>query len=185
MSLKKFDMETWKPIAWSKGQLEVSNLGRVRSLMRDGRILKAQPDRKGYLRICVTIERVKTTFKVHREVAQAFIPNPNDLPQVNHKDGEKTNNRADNLEWVTNAQNQAHAIASGLRQEVFRAAERANEARKRAVYAVNIHTNERLYFPSISAAEQAIGTKHINECINGRRSHAKGYSFHYADTQRG
>lgn len=108
-------MEQWKPIAGTKGFIEVSDEGRVRSLLTGvPRILKTQPDKKGYLRLRVTIEREKMCFKVHREVAKAFISNPNSLPQVNHKDGNKTNNSVDNLEWCTNRQNQLHALALGL-----------------------------------------------------------------------
>lgn len=61
-------MEIWKPISWSGGKLEISSEGNVRSNMRDGRILKQQEDRKGYMRISVTVNRVKHTIKVHREV---------------------------------------------------------------------------------------------------------------------
>lgn len=72
-------MEIWKPISWSGGKLEVSSEGNVRSNMRDGRILKQQEDRKGYMRISVTVNQVKHTIKVHREVALAFLDNPNGL----------------------------------------------------------------------------------------------------------
>ena len=86
-------MEIWKPITGTKGFIEVSNEGRVRSLLRGSpRVLKTQTDNKGYHRLRVTIEREKMSYKVHREVAKAFIPNPDNLPQVNHKDGDKNNN---------------------------------------------------------------------------------------------
>lgn len=108
-------MEHWRPIPQTKGFIEVSDQGRVRSLLSGTpRILKVQSDKKGYLRLRVTIEREKMCFKVHREVAKAFIPNINNLPQVNHKDGNKNNNCIDNLEWCTNRQNQLHALALGL-----------------------------------------------------------------------
>ena len=108
-------MEKWKSIPSTKGFIEVSDLGNVRSLLRgQPYLLKTQADRKGYRRIRVTIEGKKRTYKLHREVAKAFIPNPNNLPQVNHKDGNKNNNSVDNLEWCTNRQNQLHALALGL-----------------------------------------------------------------------
>ena len=102
-------MEKWAPINGTHGLLEISNQGRVRSLMRDGRILKTQTDNKGYTRVRVTIRRERMTFKVHREVAKAFIENPHNFPQVNHIDGNKQNNSADNLEWITNRENAIHA----------------------------------------------------------------------------
>ena len=103
-------MEIWKPIAGTNGFIEVSNEGRIRSLLRgEPRVLKTQVDNKGYHRIRVTIEREKMSYKVHREVARAFIENPGNLPQVNHKDGNKNNNTVDNLEWCTNKENAYHA----------------------------------------------------------------------------
>ena len=108
-------MEEWRPIQGTKGFIEVSNKGRVRSLLRgEPRILKTQTDNKGYHRIRVTIERDKRSYKVHREVAKAFIPNPERLPQVNHKDGDKDNNSVRNLEWCTNKENAYHARALDL-----------------------------------------------------------------------
>lgn len=107
-------MEKWKAIEGTNGMIEVSNEGRVRSLLRgEPRILKTQTDNKGYQRVRVTICRAKKTFKVHREVAKAFIPNPNKLPQVNHMDCDKENNRVENLEWCTNQENQIHYVESG------------------------------------------------------------------------
>ena len=74
------------------------------------RKVKPQPNRKGYLRVSVG---GKLMF-VHRLVAQLYVPNPDNKPQVNHKDGNKLNNNADNLEWVTNQENRNHAIKVGL-----------------------------------------------------------------------
>lgn len=105
-------MEEWRPVEGTDGRIEVSNEGRVRSLLRgEPYILKATPDNKGYLRIRITLDRAKYSYKVHRIVAKAFIPNPDGYPQVNHKDGNKSNNRIENLEWVTNRQNVIHSFA--------------------------------------------------------------------------
>ena len=75
-----------------------------------GRILKPQPNGKGYLRVSIG----KKLLFIHRLVAEKYIPNPNNYEQVNHKDGNKLNNCVDNLEWVTNQTNRDHAIANGL-----------------------------------------------------------------------
>lgn len=87
-------------------------------ILPDGRILnkrwnryiKPQPNNKGYGRV----QLCGKFYFVHRLVAEKFIPNPNNLPQVNHIDGDKTNNCIENLEWVTNQENRDHAIKNGL-----------------------------------------------------------------------
>lgn len=115
------EKEIWKDIAGYEGKYQVSNLGNVRSLqyhnakgiMRIG-YLKPAVDNKGYLRCALSKENKLKTFKVHRLVASAFIDNPDNLPQINHKDGNKLNNHVENLEWCNNSQNQLHAYATGL-----------------------------------------------------------------------
>lgn len=77
---------------------------------KTGHILKPQPNGKGYLRVSIS----KKLQFVHRLVAEKYIPNPDNLPQVNHKDGNKLNNCVENLEWVSNKQNRTHAVDNGL-----------------------------------------------------------------------
>lgn len=113
--------EEWKDIFGYEGLYQVSNMGEVRSLVNQARhkrkipkILKAHKDGKGYLRIKVSKKQKTQTFKVHRLVAQAFIPNPKDKLQVNHKNCIKTDNKVSNLEWVTNEENREHAKKNGI-----------------------------------------------------------------------
>lgn len=107
---KEYLNEIWRPIKGYEGLYEVSNLGRVRSLdrwcshrrgkqLKKGKILLGGKDYDGYRLVLLYKEGKRKTFKVHRLVAEAFIPNPNNLPQVNHKDENKLNNSVDNLEW--------------------------------------------------------------------------------------
>ena len=175
-------METCKPIKGTKGFIEVSNEGRVRSLLRGTpRVLKLQTDNCGYYRIRVTIEKEKMSYKVHREVAKAFIDNPNNLPQVNHKDGNKTNNCVFNLEWVTNKENAHHAIKNGLWDSVLEGARKENESRKKPIIAYRMDGDLcTRYYESISEAERDIGSRHICDVLKGKRQQANGWAFQYA-----
>ena len=109
-------MEQWKDIEGFENYM-VSSLGRFYSKKRD-KIMKPTPDNKGYLRISFYEYGKSHTKKVHRLVAEAFIENPNNLPQVNHKNEDKLDNRVENLEWVDNGENQKHAIEHNLKRIV-------------------------------------------------------------------
>lgn len=122
-------METYKSVAGFEGLYEVSNLGNVRSIprLRAGRgnpyqvghtVLRGIIVRVGYHLVRLYPQDGKskwTDAAVHRLVATAFIPNPKAKPHINHKDGNKLNNSANNLEWCTPSENQKHAIAIGLK----------------------------------------------------------------------
>lgn len=105
--------ETWKPIPNYEGYYEASSLGRIRSVPRfgtkkNGSILKPNVKKSGYVNILLSKNNVHKTWRLHRLIAQAFIPNPENKPQVNHKNGDKSDNRVDNLEWVTVSENMRH-----------------------------------------------------------------------------
>lgn len=91
----------------------ISNLGRVISF-NSGSEMAQYVHRNGYASVKLSKNGVHKTHLIHRLVATAFVSNPDDLLEVNHKDGNKLNNRADNLEWVTRSQNMRHSIANGL-----------------------------------------------------------------------
>lgn len=132
--------EIWKPVTGYEGLYEVSNKGQVKRLERDiicnngvkrhmkERILKGSLDSYGYLQ--ANLYNAKGRYKlllVHRLVAKAFIPNPENKPQVNHNDENKTNNCVDNLEWMTNEEN----VNYGTRNE--RAGKAISKAKSKSV----------------------------------------------------
>ena len=115
-------MEQWKDIAGYEGMYQVSDMGQVRSLDRfddrghkqKGRTLTQSINTYGYLCVKPSIEGKKTLKYIHRLVLEAFIPNPDNRPQVNHMDGNKQNNHVSNLEWATAKENSQHAVDTGL-----------------------------------------------------------------------
>ena len=123
-------MEIWKQISGYEGLYEVSSFGNVRSLDREvptsnrwgtvsvkclkGRILKKKTMTSGYFLVSLCKDSSIQDGSIHRLVGKAFIPNPKNLPCINHKDGNRLNNYAKNLEWSTHKENTAHAITMGL-----------------------------------------------------------------------
>lgn len=111
-------MENWKPIAGFEGLFEVSDQGRVRSVdkydrrghLHKSRILRQQKSKTGYQLVTLTVNGKGNTKSVHRLVADAFLPNQDNKPEVNHLDGDKSNNCVSNLEWVTKSENGLHSF---------------------------------------------------------------------------
>lgn len=118
--------EIWKDIPDYEGIYQVSNLARIKSLSRlvkNGKkktkltkdlILKQTNNTSGYKHVTLCKNTINKNGIVHILVAKAFIPNPDNKPEVNHKDGVKTNNNIENLEWVTSSENRIHAYETGL-----------------------------------------------------------------------
>lgn len=123
--------EIWKDIAGYEGLYQASNFGRVKALkrpisyinkygnptntftkehiMHPSNVGRGWKEHNGYLSVALQVKNKQKRYNVHRLVAQAFIPNPENKPQVNHIDGNKHNNRVDNLEWATREENMRHA----------------------------------------------------------------------------
>lgn len=168
------DFEIWKPIEGYEGLYEVSNWGEVRSLnyMKTGKIqlLKLHKDTKGYLRTGLNKNGENNTHKIHRLVAEAFIPNPNNLPQVNHINENKTDNYWRNLEWVSNIDNANH----GTR----------NKRLSKPVVQYTKDGKLLQVYESIRLAEKITGISNqvISCCCKGNPHHstAGGYIWRYA-----
>lgn len=122
---------------------------------------------KGYKRILIRDNGRERTVFVHRLVALAFVPNPNNKPQVNHKDGNKANNRPENLEWVTLAENMRH------RSKVLKTYP------KRSILCVDLG----VIFESVSDASKEMGINRANiaECASGKRKTAGGFKWAYLE----
>ena len=114
--------EIWKDVVGYEGLYQVSNLGRVKSVitwngyeyLKKEKIMKPFENKRGYKSIGFTKDGKTITYRLHRIVAQAFIPNPENKPIINHKNGVKSDNRVENLEWCTYSENTIHAIKTGL-----------------------------------------------------------------------
>ena len=137
------EKEIWKTIEENPNYM-VSNLGRVKSLKRidsnkhpiKERVLKSCKVDGGYLAVVLCENGKRKTFLVHRLVAQAFIPNPNNLPQVNHKDEDKTNNTVENLEYCDQFYNNIYGTRIQRTVDVL-----INHHRCNALVLCNTHTN--------------------------------------------
>lgn len=108
--------EQWKAIPGTEGRYEVSSTGKVRTLRRRPQQLTLTRHASGYMYAMIEINGKRYKRRVHRLVAEAFLPNCNNMAEVNHKDGNKENNDVNNLEWLDRSGNMRHAYSSGLKQ---------------------------------------------------------------------
>lgn len=163
-------MEEWRDIEGFKGLYQVSNLGRVKSLKK-GIILSICDNGNGYKVVNLKVNRIQHMKTVHRLVATAFIPNPENKKEINHKNGDKSNNSVENLEWCTRSENGKHAYRTGLRK-VHKGFDNPNSrlSKEDVEY---IRTHYKKYDPEFGA--EALGRKFgisatsIKYCIWGRR----------------
>ena len=105
--------ERWRWVVGYEGLYMVSDHGRVMGVPKKthyGHVLKQGKNWAGYMNVCLSKNGEKKSFSVHRLVAQAFVENPENKPEVNHKNGDRANNKAENLEWVTRSENERHAF---------------------------------------------------------------------------
>ena len=159
-------MEIWKDIPGYEGYYQVSNIGRVRN-SEQGHLLQPNKKRTGYIQVTLSRQGIARTYRLHRIVAQTFIPNLGNKPYINHKNGDKSNNRVENLEWCTPSENQRH------RYDVLLKRQTSNRP------VVCTTTGET--YPSARAAAKALSLHHtaISMCCHGVRTHTKNLYFKF------
>ena len=176
-------MEEWRDIKGSEGFYQVSNMGRVRSLDRDittlkgwkmhkkGCVLKHGIETRGYSFVSLRKPGTVIYARVHRLVADAFMTNEFNKPEVNHIDGNKQNNAVTNLEYSTHSENMRHAVETGLKKRAY------------PVEMLDANTGEVLRtFPSMTSASKYFNKNSkspngVLQCIKGKYKTAYGYKW--------
>ena len=187
------DNEIWKPVQGYEGLYEVSSLGRIKSLERyieqvQNGVLCKRPQKerilklanfKGYFSVNLTLNGFQKLYLVHRLVAKAFIPNPENKKEVNHLNGIRNDNQIENLEWATRSENSQHAYDTGLRKKYYNSENKSSVAISQFTlggqwicdWAGALHAQKEL----------GIDSCHISKCINGKRATTGGYIWKKKD----
>lgn len=179
-----------KDILGLEGKYAVTEDGKVYSYYKKG-FMKTRTQRDGYLLVNLCIQGKQKTFQLHRLIALAFLDNPDDLPQVNHKNGDKTDNRVENLEWCSCAYNAQHRYSPEIA-----AMRGVNTTRKTPVYerkedsgmTRRVYNNKRVrcietgkIFESGAecAREMGLDASHISKVCRGVSKSHKGFHFEF------
>lgn len=176
--------EIWKDIPGYEGLYQVSNIGRIKRL--ESTVMQWNPQlqkkvpvvykkrylnfetTRGYNRATLSKDNKQQRFQVHRLVAEAFVPNPDNKPCVNHINHIRIDNRADNLEWVTYKENEA---AKG-------------KFNNKPFKAIDPEGNETIWYVQLECARQLKLSRHgIRLCLNGTQESCRGYTFSYINAQ--
>lgn len=182
--------EIWRDVVGYEDLYQVSNNSRVRSKIektriadKENRIMRQKMDDKGYLRVNLHKDGVCKAELVSRLVANAFIPNPDNLPHVGHDDDIKTNNHVSNLYWTNSAENNRH----NGKLERFHAAHNdkidiITKKLSQKVKATSLDGSHEMVFDSMQdAARSGFDQGKISMCVNGKRNNHKGYRWERID----
>lgn len=175
----------WRPVVGFEDRYEVSNDGRVRSIdtyvncrggktrLSKGRMKPLYRNNRGYVIVSLCRDNKATYSLVHRLVAEAFISNPHNKPQVNHIDGDVRNNHAGNLEWVTDNENKVHSSVSVG----------GTQRPKKAVVVTRKLTGETFHFNGLREAERAFNLDHgtVMKVLKGKYRTHRGFHIAYAE----
>lgn len=177
------DEVIWKPVVGFEGVYEVSNLGIIKGIARKSfnpgsgsyinisqQYLRPKMDKDCYLDVALNANGKSTTKRIHRIVAEAFIPNPDMLPLVDHKNGVRWDNRVDNLRWSNQSDNIKDAFLSGRKR---------NSARP--IFQFTMEGNFVKRFDAICHVERdGFDPKKVNAVVVGKRKSCGGYKWEYA-----
>lgn len=174
--------EIFKDIKGFEGEYQISTTGDVYSIKYGKRkLMKLRKDKYGYLRVCLCKDGKHKHFQVHRLVALAFIPNPDNLPQVNHKNEVKTDNRIENLEWCSAKYNIRYGTGNERRSKTNIETQGVKYGKSVAQYALD-GTLIGIYH-SLHEAERQTGYSHqyISQCCRGRYKQSYGFIWKYVE----
>lgn len=192
------EKEIWKDIKGYEGFYQVSNLGRIKSLDRIikykrnkkvlrkqiGKILK-QANRKEYKFVALLKEAKRKQYSVHRLVAEAFIPNPDNLPEVNHLDFNPSNNCVTNLEWCTKSRNIKYSYDFGRRKspKAMLGKKGRLHSRSKPILQYDLNGNFIKQWDCILEVERKLNIKNSNivKCCKSTRNKAGGYIWKYLE----
>lgn len=170
------ELEIWKDIPGYEGYYQISNLGKVKQLKKN-KCLTLCETTKGYLRAYLYKDGVREAFSVHRLVAKLFVPNPENKPEVNHKFGNKKDNRWHQLEWNTTKENVIHSF------EVLNRVAPSGENNKLSQPVEQLSLSGELLntFPSNTAVRKSkiVDAKALDKCLKGEISSARGFIWRY------
>ena len=193
MSLEDLPNEEWKVIEGFEDRYSVSNYGRVKTnsityyiyghlKTKEAHILKIIVRKDGYCKVCLGRSKEQKTFNLHRLVAMAFIPNPNNLPCINHKDENPSNNKAENLEWCTYRYNNNYGSFKEKHSKAFKNYPKFSKP----IIQMTLDGKYIQEFPSIAEAARSLGKNYVNiaEYLKepNKRNHAYGYKWKYKGT---
>lgn len=173
--------EIWKDIAKYESLYQISNLGNIKNVITNKMI--KQRNIKGY-KVVTLIKSTRKDFKVHRLVAEAFISNPENKPQVNHINGIKSDNRVNNLEWCTAKENIQHATRNGLNKQSLEKLRQTRERQKRKIVQYDLKGNFIKEFNYMGEVELfGFCKSQVWAVCNRKRKTSYGYIWRYKEDE--
>lgn len=193
LSLEDLPGEIWKDIKGYEGYYQVSNMGRIKSVARERKtkggglyqikesIKKQELSKRGYLRTLLSKNKNMKHFQIHRLVAQAFVSNPYNKPEVNHINEDKTDNRVENLEWMTRTENQNHGTA--LERMMNTKIEKGIIKKMcKPVLQYDLNGNFiREWGSTMECEKSGYNRGHVASCCRGEEKTHKGYIWKYKE----
>lgn len=181
LSLEDIEGEIWKEVVGYDGYYFISNYARLKSIYKNKCIIKyVYAPHHLYCRASMNIKGKKSSVLIHRLVAQAFIPNPENKTTVNHINGIKKDNRIENLEWCTLSENTKHSYDFLNRKIPNKGKFGADNKSSKPVIQYDLNMNFVKYWDSAKCAFRELGIRHICEVVKGKKNTSGGFKWRYA-----